>query len=193
MPKQKILECAFELFSKGHYNSVTLAEIAEKAGIKKPSIYSHFASKEALFLEVLDGEVERVYIYLNKIIEETRELKLEIILKQLLLESITYVRENAPVGGFWAYLLFVTSHDLPEQVVLRIEDLKSYMEELFFQLFKRGIDQGEIIKRDADSLVYSFICLLQGNLLMELNSKKFHVSKVNNSWDYFWEGVRNKN
>ena len=37
MSKQKILDAAFESFSKGHYNSVSISEISQKAGIKKPA------------------------------------------------------------------------------------------------------------------------------------------------------------
>jgi AcrR family transcriptional regulator len=192
LSKTKILDVAFDLFSKGHYNSVALSEIAEKSGIKKSSIYAHFASKEDLFIEVFDSELNRVHENLHKILNDNRDNSIEIILQQLLIKSVEYMRENAPIGGFWAYLLFVTSHDLPHQIIIRIKNLKNFIEKLFLKLIIKGIDNGEIVNENPDSLVYLYFCILQGNLLMELNSKLFHMNKVNESWSYLWEGVRKK-
>jgi AcrR family transcriptional regulator len=180
------------MFSKGHYNSVALSEIAERSGIKKSSIYAHFASKEDLFIEVFDREINRLHEHLHKILNDNKDKDIEIILQQLLIKGVEYVRENAPVGGFWAYLLFVTTHDLPHQIIIRINDLKSYLKNLLLELIMKGIDKGEIANKNSDSLVYSYSCLLQGNLLMELNSKSFHMDKVNESWSYFWQGIKNK-
>lgn len=45
--KQKIMNSAFRLFAeKG--NEFSLTEVANEVGIKKASIYAHFASKEVL-------------------------------------------------------------------------------------------------------------------------------------------------
>jgi AcrR family transcriptional regulator len=190
LPKEKILQAAFELFSKGHYNSVALSQIAEKAGIKKASIYAHFASKENLFLEVFDNEIKRVCHNVQKIMNDNKDSETEIILQQFLIRSIEYIRENAPVGGFWSYLLFVTQHDLHDQIIIRINEFRGYMGNILVELIRKGIDKGEISNQNLDDLVYSYVCLLQGNLIMELNSKVFHMDKVNNSWNYFWRGVK---
>jgi hypothetical protein len=99
--------------------------------------------------------------------------------------------EHTPVGGFWAYMLFVPTNDLPQQVTIRINDLKNYTEKIFSELITRGIDKGQIINKDPNSLVYLYFCLLQGNLLMQLNSKLFYMNKVIESWSRFWDGIRN--
>lgn len=47
--KQKILDKALELFSAQGYDSVGVGEIAKAVGIKAPSLYNHFPSKQAIF------------------------------------------------------------------------------------------------------------------------------------------------
>lgn len=47
--KQKILEKALELFSTQGYDSVSVGQIAKAVGIKAPSLYNHFPSKQAIF------------------------------------------------------------------------------------------------------------------------------------------------
>ena len=52
--KEKIFDVALDLFSKKGYDSVSLREIAEEVGIKKSSIYSHYASKEAILMDIFE-------------------------------------------------------------------------------------------------------------------------------------------
>lgn len=47
--KRKIIEKALELFSARGYDSVSVGEIAKAVGIKAPSLYNHFSSKQAIF------------------------------------------------------------------------------------------------------------------------------------------------
>lgn len=47
--KRKIIEKALELFSAKGYDSVSVGEIAKAVGIKAPSLYNHFSSKQAIF------------------------------------------------------------------------------------------------------------------------------------------------
>ena len=52
--KEKIFDVALDLFSKKGYDSVSLREIADGVGIKKSSIYSHYASKEAILMDIFE-------------------------------------------------------------------------------------------------------------------------------------------
>ena len=51
--RKEILNCALELFSQRGYEAVSPAEIVEKVGVKKPTLYYFFGSKEGLFEELL--------------------------------------------------------------------------------------------------------------------------------------------
>lgn len=51
--KPQLLTIALSQFAQHGYEGTSLADIASEAGIKKPSIYAHFKSKEDLFLHVL--------------------------------------------------------------------------------------------------------------------------------------------
>ncbi len=51
--RQQLLDVALEVFGVGGYSAASMADIAGEAGITKPVVYQHFASKRALFLEVL--------------------------------------------------------------------------------------------------------------------------------------------
>ncbi|MGI5077632.1 TetR/AcrR family transcriptional regulator [Treponema maltophilum] len=47
--KERILNIALNLFSERGYSAVYVTDIAEEVGIKAPSLYKHFKSKEDIF------------------------------------------------------------------------------------------------------------------------------------------------
>ncbi|OTG79874.1 hypothetical protein B9T31_16680 [Acinetobacter sp. ANC 4558] len=57
--KDRIINVAFENFIVHGYEGTSLSAIAEEVGIRKASIYAHFSSKEALFLELLKKALEQ--------------------------------------------------------------------------------------------------------------------------------------
>lgn len=53
--KQRILEKSLELFSAKGYDAVSVGEIAKAVGIKAPSLYNHFPSKQAIFDAIVES------------------------------------------------------------------------------------------------------------------------------------------
>lgn len=56
---QKILDAALGLFAKKGYDAVSVDEIAKAVGIKAPSIYNHFDSKQEIFDAIVETTAER--------------------------------------------------------------------------------------------------------------------------------------
>jgi AcrR family transcriptional regulator len=52
--RQQLVETALTLFAQRGMHGTSMDDIAEAAGVTKPVLYQHFASKRALFLELLD-------------------------------------------------------------------------------------------------------------------------------------------
>ena len=67
--EKAILDAAVELFSEYGYDGVSMRQIAAAAGVSKSNIYHHFASKEALYLGILDGSAQ----HLSEIVEDLAE------------------------------------------------------------------------------------------------------------------------
>lgn len=54
----RILTAAEDLFAEKGYSATSLGEVADRVGIRSPSLYNHFKNKEALYLAVLDRLLE---------------------------------------------------------------------------------------------------------------------------------------
>ncbi|MEX1217025.1 MAG: TetR/AcrR family transcriptional regulator [Acidimicrobiales bacterium] len=51
--RQQLLDTALATYARLGYNDASMNDIAEAAGVTKPVLYQHFASKRELFLELL--------------------------------------------------------------------------------------------------------------------------------------------
>ena len=51
---QRILDAAEDLFAEKGFSATSLGEVADRVGIRSPSLYNHFRNKEALYTAVLE-------------------------------------------------------------------------------------------------------------------------------------------
>jgi AcrR family transcriptional regulator len=56
-----VLDAALPLFARDGFDAVSMQAIADAAGVSKPVLYSCFASKEELFLELVRREDRRLW------------------------------------------------------------------------------------------------------------------------------------
>lgn len=52
--EQRLLGAAIQLFTERGYTATSVREIVERAGVTKPALYYRFASKESLYLAILN-------------------------------------------------------------------------------------------------------------------------------------------
>jgi len=56
---ERVLDVAEELFAEKGFKAASLGDVAQRVGIRSPSLYNHFRNKEALYLAVLERLIER--------------------------------------------------------------------------------------------------------------------------------------
>ena len=52
--RQTIISGAADVFLEAGYEATSMAKIATKTGVTKPTLYGYFPSKEDLFVEVME-------------------------------------------------------------------------------------------------------------------------------------------
>lgn len=58
--RQAILDAAFAVFARRGYSQACVQEIAEEAGVAKPTVYNHLSDKETLFRHALMAAADAV-------------------------------------------------------------------------------------------------------------------------------------
>mgnify|MGYP001950757092 CR=1 FL=1 len=51
---EKVLDAAENLFAEKGYDATSLGDVADRVGIRSPSLYNHFRNKDALYTAVLE-------------------------------------------------------------------------------------------------------------------------------------------
>jgi AcrR family transcriptional regulator len=65
--RSKLLACAIDLFSSRGFDAVGVQEVADAAGLKKPTLYHYFGSKSGLLKTVLDETFVDLFTALEKV------------------------------------------------------------------------------------------------------------------------------
>lgn len=90
--RQVILDAALSLFAADGYERTSLDRVAAAAGVTKPVLYDHFASKRALFVALLEREVASMSRGLIGSVDPSAPL--EERLRSLALAAIRHARRH---------------------------------------------------------------------------------------------------
>lgn len=71
--RQAILAAAFDVFARQGYSQTQVQEVADTAGVAKPTVYNHFGDKENLFREAMAAAAERVDADNLPVVDRLRE------------------------------------------------------------------------------------------------------------------------
>jgi AcrR family transcriptional regulator len=71
--RERVLAAARTVFSRNGFHGAGTAEIAALAGCSEPTLYKHFASKQALFAAVLRDATDRMAGRVQDIVARTRD------------------------------------------------------------------------------------------------------------------------
>jgi AcrR family transcriptional regulator len=68
--RDRILAAAVQLFAEYGYHAAPLRDIAHIAGIQAASIYHHYPNKQALLVEIMETQMQRLIAGLEHVIDE---------------------------------------------------------------------------------------------------------------------------
>ena len=126
--RAQLIEVGRAVFAQGGYEATSVEEIAARAKVSKPILYSHFGGKEGLYAVVVDREVEHI---LSSIAEAVSSGTARARLEKAALAYLSYVQEH-PQG--FAVLL----RDAPKQsseLPALMYDLADRISEVFAEQF----------------------------------------------------------
>lgn len=163
----EIKKTALFYISKYGYEGTTLKDIAQKVGIKTPSIYSHFDSKKQLYNQILKDLRIRERESLMKLVISLRKKPIEEVFKE-----VFYYHTDAKNLLFWQISLKHLLMHPPSEIQQKIrEDFKEFEREISVQLtefFQVGRTEGWIKREDTEQMISLFFTLIDG-LLVEQN------------------------
>jgi len=154
--KTEILNAAYKHFSKRGYN-VSMSDIAKDVGIKTPSLYSHFASKEEIIYNVIEKEIERYCDFLETLYKTLNVGSWQEQVEKLFFSVVNYFKENDQIR-FYRNILLIDQDDLRKKCSEKVYSMELFHLEKLEKVFPS----------DAEGNALLFLSMIQGALEVEL-------------------------
>ena len=163
--RQRILESAVLCFSESGYDKTGVAKICRTAGISKGAFYHHFASKQALFLELLNHWLEGLDAEILRIRAEASDVPTALTRIAAMVRQVFEIGQ----GKLPMFLAFLNqaAHDKAIWSAT-ISHYRRY-QSIFAEIIKGGVEEGSIADIDPDTAAKTLVSLgvglvLQGTL-----------------------------
>ena len=174
--KESILDGALKVFKAHGIDRTTMDEIAIKSGFGKATLYYYFASKDEVFIAIMEDGWKQLWEGIeSRIVEELSPRKK---FMRIIKKMASIVKDNRILYGF----LFTAPnhiHDESKQI------WKTYQERLYAilrSIIEEGIKKKEFIDIDPGMLMKAIGGLFHGLLIEnddDLNEKDFEFMLKN--------------
>lgn len=149
--QEKIFAVAISEFASKGYIGANINQIAKNAGISIGSLYSYFASKEDLFLSIIDTG----YSLIEEVFQRAdRSENIFIVMEKLLKDTRKYALKYPELNQIYV--------DLTTQSISKFSELISFKcEEATFRVYEELIEKakarGEITSRVDDKVIAFYL------------------------------------
>ena len=163
--KREILDAALELFSTQGYEATSVSQIADAVGIRKASLYSHFASKQEILETIIRGaneQYERRSLFAHAawddpaFTEKLPDITPDTAVQRAL-EHIRFILHDPQISRF-RKTLTIEQFQNPELKALQTKRSYTHVMQYFTGLMRHLIRQGKLAGGDAEILAAQF-CL----------------------------------
>ena len=151
--RDKVLAAAVQMFAEYGYHAATMRDIARMAGIQAASIYYHYASKQALLVEVMETHMRQLNANLEHIVSKQDTVQ------QRLYEAISnHIRLHTNYKSEF-FIIDTEIRALKGENRAEVLALRDLYEDLFQKLLREGMDQGVLRQTDVKVSSYAIIAM----------------------------------
>lgn len=162
---QKIIDKALELFAAHGYDAVSVGEIAKAVGIKAPSLYNHYPSKQAIFDAIVESTAKQYEADTGKINIHVQNVAQDIsvftgITEDRLFEKVRQIFEyslhNETIRNF-RRMMTIEQFRSPELAALYSKRYVERMIDYHAGIFRALIAVGEIPAEDPETIAMMYV------------------------------------
>lgn len=198
--RDKIIKVALTLFANDGYDATSMEKIATGVGIKKSSLYTFIASKEALFWEIYEDVEKSYHSYMAQLLADSASMlpqdRLYYLFKNYLLyNQSTSSEDDVAERNFWIRIMFFPPTMIKDRLLNRALQHEMELGEKYQEIIREGIQQGLFREAPPEEILLSYYSLRQGlyalmSVYMSNMSQSQKIGQIDTVWDNFWNGIR---
>ncbi|MCD8898708.1 TetR/AcrR family transcriptional regulator [Staphylococcus gallinarum] len=189
--KEKIQFESMKLFANEEYETASLSKIADKVGISKSTIYSHYQRKEKIYLDVFKNIINKQKSMIMDDYSNDKDVEANLY-DNFIKFSFIWSDNNIENKLYNKALLFPPSV-LEEKIWEMIHNNEKEVFNIIKEVFKKAQEQN-LIKQNLnlENITLTYNNLINGNSIQyPYLSKNQFKSMIETSWTIFWNGIKN--
>ncbi|MBA6353631.1 MULTISPECIES: TetR/AcrR family transcriptional regulator [unclassified Colwellia] len=162
------LNAAMNVFWQKGYVGASLTDLTKEMGINKPSMYSAFGNKEALFVKATQCYID-TKMKPHMALLFAPDIPLKNRLKNHMMSIVTMQCSDEQAKGCYLVLCQseLVSGDIPEQAKLILKDAEVIPKQLYVDFFNQDLEAIALgLNKNADANSLSVYTLLKGTASM---------------------------
>ncbi len=165
LKRERIIETAFELFSKKNYHEVMMEDVAKLTDVAKGTVYNYFSSKEELYFSIMKQRMEKLTNSLTeKIASETNSIdSLHSFITHLYMFMMKYQ------NFFLMYKKEFLKAD--NEICLELRSMEKSLNALLFEIIKTGTTKGLFRQVDENFAVNIILGSIFGAVQQGIDNK----------------------
>lgn len=188
LTEEKIKDRALILFIEKGYAGTSLADIGNEVGIKKQSIYTHFKSKDDLFLQIMNEVISEEILSINEFFTKAGEQDLFIVMYEFILRFRERFLHETGNLKFLLRSMFVPPTHLQRDVIEKVYSYYGELEKHVSAMFTKNENSLGV---EASKASAAFLNMIDG-LLVELIyvSVDSFNKRLQASWEIYQKAVK---
>lgn len=190
MTASNIKASALKLFALNGYEATTMRDIATDCGLRAPSIYSHFESKNALFLDL----VSELFLHITWEIDEAVIME-DFTLREVLFDVFKgyyhYFSSHELELKFWQRIRFLPPAGLESGYHMNQIGRKEPLLGLYLELFNKAFEKGQISNENIEMKVMTYFAFVSG-YVDSLLIVPFTLADdlLQSAFNIYWKGIK---
>lgn len=184
---ERIRQAAVTMFAESGYEGVSLSEIAKAVGIKTPSIYAHYKSKEQLFLQLMEEVIAEERGHYFALLDAIRKKPVKDQAYRLF-DFFTDLSHLTTGQAFLKRTILMPPRHLRDR--LR-QDFLRYEHELtggLRQVWEQGAAEGLFAPREEERMLAAFYAFVDGLLVEnQLYEEELFRQRKQLVWTSLWQ------
>jgi AcrR family transcriptional regulator len=185
--KKEIVDIAWDLITQHGAGSITIKNIAQKAGISEAAIYRHYEDKHAILMALLDNFEKHIMESLDHPIKAHKNplLKLKEIMKTHLIFT---EKQQRVMFAITAESIHFNDDELRKKILRVIENYKERIKDILKDARRQGLVRKNV---NLDSVSFVFFGLIEAAIIRYAltNYTVPPIEKFNTLWQVFLNGI----
>lgn len=162
--RERLQRAALELFAERGFDGASMADLADRIGIAKPSLYNYYRSKEELLLDLLEQAIAR---WLNECVPAfDAEAALETQLHRYFHKVLEFLRVHPHEVVLYHLATLHLQGEVAERAHRLFEQAEARIEQTFERSFQAARARGELGQQVDSSLFRDFLGVFFRGLLL---------------------------